>query len=116
MDLRHLRDSRRSRRIGGCFGARASQKLEDENVVFRPLNPTVGTGDCRLESQNPSAPSESVRADYRASRAQHPLINEMAAQLQATEQIQNQNDDKNGSDYAVRPVAEPITACRESAD
>jgi hypothetical protein len=36
--------------------------------------------------------------------------------LQATEQIQNQNDYKNGSDYAVRPVAESITACRESSD
>jgi hypothetical protein len=36
--------------------------------------------------------------------------------LQATEQIQNQNDYQNGSDYAVRPVAESITACRESPD
>ena len=36
--------------------------------------------------------------------------------LQATEQIQNQNDYENGSDYAVRPVAESITACRESPD
>ncbi len=36
--------------------------------------------------------------------------------LQATEQIQNQNDYENGSDYAVRPVAVSITACRESPD
>jgi hypothetical protein len=36
--------------------------------------------------------------------------------MQVTEQIQNQNDDENGSDCAVRPVAESITACRKSAD
>jgi hypothetical protein len=36
--------------------------------------------------------------------------------LQATEQIQNQNDYENGYDYAVRPVAESITASRESPD
>jgi hypothetical protein len=36
--------------------------------------------------------------------------------LQATEQIQNQNDDENGYDYAVRPKAVSITACRKSAD
>jgi hypothetical protein len=34
--------------------------------------------------------------------------------LQATEQKQNHNDYENGSDYAVRPVAESITSCRES--
>ena len=36
--------------------------------------------------------------------------------LQATEQIQNQQDYKNGSKYAMRPVAESITTCRESPD
>jgi hypothetical protein len=36
--------------------------------------------------------------------------------LEASEQIQNQNDYENGSDYAVRPVAVSITACRERPD
>jgi hypothetical protein len=51
-------------------------------------------------------------------RVLHRLPNELTsiAHLQATEDIQNQNDDENGSEYAVRPVAESITACRKGAD
>ena len=45
-----------------------------------------------------------------------PLVSNFLDDLQATEQIQNQNDYENGYDYAVRPVAESITACRESPD
>jgi hypothetical protein len=53
---------------------------------------------------------------YRRRPAQDKLLRSTSRTLQTTEQIQNQKDYENGSDYAVRPVAESITACRESPD
>jgi hypothetical protein len=58
-----------------------------------------------------------ILANSAAARSHKFCWNKTAARaLQATEQIQNQHDYENGSDYSVRPVAVPITACRESSD
>ena len=55
------------------------KKLEHENVVFRPLNPTVGTEGCvAWRTENPVGCPESVRADRRANGPEHPLIGGVA--------------------------------------